>query len=404
MKKVRKLFSLAFIAVVAAMTSLLTACGDDSTIYLTVTSKDNSFKWWYILIIAVAVLAVIAVLVLIAASNRKKKRAAEEQEDTVVLTQDPNAVSEYYFDDEKAEAAPAEEAVAEENTEEPATEAMEEAPAEEAVTESEDAPAETEPEEIVEEVADASFAEEKADVVEEAVTEEAPAEEITEAETEKEPEYTIGANGLPIAPDGMVIRYKWSFLARLIRSDDELKFRYMKLRRKLLSYKKVRSSVSWNFDSYFIGRKPIVKLKVRGKTLVAYFPFDPQEMAGTKYVGEDFSGVARYKAVPFAYRINGARKLKYAFELIERQLEGIKSTEPVYLEESQVEEAIPTESFKKLFEKGYIRVGGVLAVGDRAPKNDDDDDDDAITVEEEAEVEAEFSELREEFNFNPKAQ
>ena len=175
------------------------------------------------------------------------------------------------------------------------------------------------------------------------------------------------------------------------------------LRRKLLSYKKVRSNVSWNFDSYFIGRKPIVKLKVRGKALVAYFPIDPKEMVGTKYVGEDFSGVSRYKAVPFAYRINGARKLKYAIELIEKQLEGIKSTEPVYIEESQANEAIPRESFKKLFEKGYVRVGGILAVGDRAPAQDDDDDDNVEIVENEITEETAPSELREEFNFNPRS-
>ncbi len=394
MKKVRKLFSLAFIAAMAAIMTLLTACGEDSTITLTIRSDDINLKWWQIVIItAIAVVVVAAIAALIAVIAGRKGKSNEEPEDTVVLTQDPNAVSEYYFDDEvPAEETPAEEAPAEEETP-----AEEEAPAEET-------PAEEAPEEIVEEVAEASFTEEKAEVVEEEATEEVPAEETVEEEPAKEPEYTLDANGLPVAPEGMVIRYKWSFLARLIQSDDELKYRYMKLRRKLLSYKKVRSSVSWNFDSYFIGRKPIVKLKVRGKTLVAYFPFDPQEMEGTKYIGEDFSGVARYKAVPFAYRINGARKLKYAFELIERQLTGIKFTEPVYLEESQVNEAIPRESFKKLFENGYVRVGGVLAVGDRAPKNDDDDDDDVITIENEAEVEAEFSELREQFNFNPKVQ
>lgn len=394
MKKVRKLFSLAFTAAMAAIMMLLTACGDDSTITLTVRSDDINLEWWQtLIIIAVAIVVVAAIVALIAVIAGRKRKPDEEPEDTVVLTQDPNAVSEYYFDDEvPAEETPAEEAPAEEET--PA----EETPAEETPAE-EEAPAE-EPEEIVEEVAEASFTEEKAEVVEEEATEEVPAEETVEEALE----YTLDANGLPVAPEGMVIRYKWSFLARLIQSDDELKYRYMKLRRKLLSYKKVRSSVSWNFDSYFIGRKPIVKLKVRGKTLVAYFPFDPQEMAGTKYIGEDFSGVARYKAVPFAYRINGARKLKYAFELIERQLTGIKFTEPVYLEESQVNEAIPRESFRKLFENGYVRVGGVLAVGDRAPKNDDDDDDDVVTVENEAEVEAEFSELREQFNFNPKVQ
>ncbi len=390
MKKARKLLSIAFAFITVIATSLFTACAKDSTIYLTVKSDDHKPAWFVYVIIAVAVIAVILILLKLLTG---KKKVEEEPEDAVVLTQDPNAVSEYISEEERRAAKEA----AEEKTEEVAEEITEEA-VEEAVEEATEEKTEDAIEELVEEVADTSFiseTEEKAEVT----TEEIP-EEITE-----EPEYTIGANGLPVVPEGKVIRYKWSFLARLIQSDDELKYRYMLLRRKLLSYKKVRSNVSWNFDSYFIGRRPIVKLKVRGKTLVAYFPIDPQEMQGTKYVGEDFSGVSRYKAVPFAYRINGMRKFKYAVELIEKQLEGIKSTEPVYIEQSEANEVIPRESFKRLFEKGYVRVGGILAVGERASSQDDDDDDDIIDViENETDEEAALSELREEFNFNPKLQ
>ncbi len=414
MKKARKLLSLAFAFITVMLASLFTACAKESTIYLTVKSDDNKLPWFVYLIIAVAVVAVVLILIKLLTG---KKKVEEEPEDAVVLTQDPNAVSEYIFEDEikaakesaeeqteeaateeKAEETAeeaTEEATTEEKAEETVEEATEEAAEETVETDEEAAEEKTEEaaEEIVEEVADANFASE---------TEEKA--EVTTEEIEEEPAYTIGANGLPVAPDGMVIRYKWSFLARLIQSDDELKYRYMMLRRKLLSYKKVRSNVSWNFDSYFIGRTPIVKLKVRGKTLVAYFPIDPKEMQGTKYVGEDFSGVSRYKAVPFAYRINGMRKLKYAFELIEKQLEGVKSTDPVYIEQFQANEVIPRESLKKLYEKGYVRVGGILAVGERASSHDDDDDDIVDVTETESNEEIAPSELREEFNFNPKAQ
>ena len=416
MKKVRQLISRAWAFVMVILAAMLTACEKESTIYLTVKSDDGKMPVWGIIAIIAGVILIIAIFAIISSIN-KKRRATEEAEaeaNAVVLTQDPNAVSEYIFDDEKASAEE------EKNEEAPAAE---DAPKEDAAEEkSEEAPVTEEAEEkseeaapvedIVEEVADANFASyDKADVTEEKAEEteekveaaEDKAEVTVEEEKNGEPEYTLDANGLPVAPDGMVIRYKWSFLARLIQSDDELKYRYMMLRRKLLSYKKVRSNVSWNFDSYFIGRTPIVKLKVRGKTLVAYFPIDPKEMEGTKYVGEDFSGVSRYKAVPFAYRINGMRKLKYALELVEKQLEGIKASEPVYITESQVNEAIPRESLKKLYEKGYVRVGGILAVGDRASAQDEDDDD-VVDVMDVADDNAEPSPLKEEFNFNPKAQ
>ena len=435
MKKVRQLISRAWAFAMVILAAMLTACEKESTIYLTVKSDDGKMPVWGIIAIIAGVILIIAIFAIISSMN-KKRRATEEAEaeaNAVVLTQDPNAVSEYIFDDEKvsaeeekneeapaAEDAPKEDAAEEKSEEAPAAE---DAPEEDAAEDkSEEAPVTEEAEEkseeaapveeIVEEVADANFASyDKADVTEEKAEEteekveaaEDKAEVTVEEEKNGEPEYTLDANGLPVAPDGMVIRYKWSFLARLIQSDDELKYRYMMLRRKLLSYKKVRSNVSWNFDSYFIGRTPIVKLKVRGKTLVAYFPIDPKEMEGTKYVGEDFSGVSRYKAVPFAYRINGMRKLKYALELIEKQLEGIKASEPVYITESQVNEVIPRESLKKLYEKGYVRVGGILAVGDRASAQDEDDDD-VVDVMDVADDNAEPSPLKEEFNFNPKAQ
>jgi hypothetical protein len=173
----------------------------------------------------------------------------------------------------------------------------------------------------------------------------------------------------------------------------------------------MRSNVSWNFDSYFIGRKQIVKMKIRGKTLVAYFPIDPKEMEGTKYVGEDASKIARYKAVPFAYRINGARKLKYAMELIEKVAEAAPDKAPEYIDKSQVGAAIPFESFDELYLKEYVKIGGFLPVTrsssavdedeDDEPVNsqdvaaDEDDEDDGIVPVSNAEVK------KEEFNFTP---
>ncbi len=187
--------------------------------------------------------------------------------------------------------------------------------------------------------------------------------------------YTYDEKGIPVAPEGMIIRYKWSFLGRLIQSDNTVKYRYMMLRRLLLSYKKVRSSVSWNFDSYFLGRKPIAKIKIRGKHVVVYFNLDPATMAGTKYAGEDASKIARYKTVPFAYKVNGDRKLQYAMELVRMVMEDAPSVEPSFIEPGQAKYAIPTESFETLFAGGYIKIGGFLAVNRASSVSDDDDDE-----------------------------
>ncbi len=186
--------------------------------------------------------------------------------------------------------------------------------------------------------------------------------------------YTFDEKGIPVPPEGMVIRYKWSFLARLAQADAEVKYHYLTLRRTLLAYKKMRSNVSWNYDSYFTGRKTIAKLKIRGKNLVVYFPIDPKTMEGTKYIGEDFSSVSRYKAVPFAYRINGTRKLKYATELIEQLMGGKPDADPQLVPEEDVEKALPFEDFDALYLKELIKIGGFLTLGSASASSDDDDE------------------------------
>ncbi len=198
--------------------------------------------------------------------------------------------------------------------------------------------------------------------------------------------YTYNAEGLPVAPDGMVIRYKWSFLGRLISADNTVKYRYMTLRRVFLSYKKVRSNVSWNFDSYFYGRKCLAKIKVRGKNLVVYFNIAPETMEGTKYLGKDVSSVSRYKTVPFAYQINGERKLHYAIELIRQLLDGVESEEPDFITPGQAQYAIPYEEFGDLFRKGYIKINSFLAVDRSTVVPADDDDDEPLSEEAEEDV------------------
>ena len=185
--------------------------------------------------------------------------------------------------------------------------------------------------------------------------------------------YTFNEKGIPVAPEGKIIRYKWSFLARLSQAHAEVKEHYMTLRRTLLAYKKMRSNESWNFDSYFIGRKTIAKLKIRGKNLVVYFPIDPKEMEGTKYVGEDASKISRYKAVPFAYSINGTRKLKYAIELIEKLCEGKPEKAPEFVDSADIEKALPTQDFDTLYQRDLIKIGGFISVSAGASAEEDDE-------------------------------
>ena len=210
-----------------------------------------------------------------------------------------------------------------------------------------------------------------ADMVKEITSRDVPKEAI---DPETKTVYTFDSKGIPVPPEGMVIRYKWSFLARLSQADPDVKYHYLTLRRTLLAYKKMRSNVSWNYDSYFTGRKTIAKLKIRGKNLVVYFPIDPKTMEGTKYIGEDFSSVSRYKAVPFAYRINGTRKLKYAIELIEQLMGGKPENQPALVPEADVEKALPSGDFDTLYLRELIKIGGFLTLGGANAASDEDDE------------------------------
>lgn len=210
----------------------------------------------------------------------------------------------------------------------------------------------------------------------------------------------------------MIIRYKWSALGRLYNSPDELRYYYLVLRRLIMSYKKVRSSISWQYDTYFLGRKQIARMKIRGKALMLYLPLEYSEMVNTKYRGKDVSKFKSYKQVPFCYRINGNRKLKYAMELIRQILADVKCVEPEYVPLAQIGEAIPYQTFEELFPVRLIKIGSIVPATGKvlADDDDEDDDDDGIDEIEEADESAADNEEiashiatghieREEFNF-----
>ena len=109
--------------------------------------------------------------------------------------------------------------------------------------------------------------------------------------------------------------YDKSFMARLIQCDDKCKEYYKTLKNTLLSYKKVKSRTSWNYESFNFGREKLVKLAVRGKTLNVYFALDATEYENTKYKVSTAYG-KKYEGVNCLLKVNGDRKLKYALELI----------------------------------------------------------------------------------------
>lgn len=113
-------------------------------------------------------------------------------------------------------------------------------------------------------------------------------------------------------------RYDRSFRARLIQPEDRLKFWYGDLKNEILSYDGVTDRISWKHETFHLHRATVATLVIKGKTLCVYLPLNVADYAGTKYHLEDVSDVARYAYTPALYRIKSERRLKYAFELINK--------------------------------------------------------------------------------------
>lgn len=135
-----------------------------------------------------------------------------------------------------------------------------------------------------------------------AVTEPEPVEEVAE-----EPK------------EDLVMRVDRSFTAKLKQSDDEVKDRYGMIKNALLSYKKFKSTVSWNADRFNCGRATIAKMNIRGKTLCVYFALDPKDPAfkQTIYNQKDMSEQKAYAQTPFMMKIKSDLAAKRAVRLVE---------------------------------------------------------------------------------------
>ena len=149
----------------------------------------------------------------------------------------------------------------------------------------------------------------------------------------------------------MFVQYRRSFTARLIQADDETKGYYNKLRNEFLSLIGVKERVSWNYDSFNLGRRQFAKLNANTKSIILYLALETSEIE-EKYNFRDVSGKKRYAAVPVRYKITGSRSFRYACELIE------KLAQKNALDFKRVDDTqdIPYETREALIKRKLIKV------------------------------------------------
>lgn len=113
-----------------------------------------------------------------------------------------------------------------------------------------------------------------------------------------------------------VPKYLRSFRSRLIQSSDNLKHFYSVLKNELLSYKKMRSSESWNGEAFLQGRKTYAKMLVVGKTLCVFLALNPAEFDPRTFHHRDKSGIKKYEATPLLMRITSEQAMRRTLSLI----------------------------------------------------------------------------------------
>ncbi len=214
------------------------------------------------------------------------------------------------------------------------------------------------PDEITETPAEIA-AEDAAESAAQYTTNEAVLAEDAEAEQEEEEDVNEAGEGDEIdnalvtlvSGAKVFVQYRRSFRARLIQADDEMKAYYNDLRNEILSFIGVKERVSWNYDSFNVGRKQFVKVNANRKSLILYLALDP-EAVDEKYTFRDVSEKKRYANVPVRYKITGSRSFKYALELLEQTAAKFE------LDSAHFEEKldIPYEEREALIKKRLIKV------------------------------------------------
>ena len=234
-------------------------------------------------------------------------------------------------------------------------------------------------EEVVEEATEEAVVEEVApEVVEEPVAPEVVAEPAPETEeSEDDEEESFGGFGsMPLdyidaiaeaeryaemleqesrGEVQLVTRYRRSYLSRLAQSQGSIQDYYNVIKNLLLSYKGVKSRISWNFESFNVGRTPLAKFNAKTRTLYVYIAFSPEELAETKYNFTDMSAKKKYAAVPVLLKVKGERKFKHALELITKLCEE-KLQLPKKKTFTETDYRMPFKTTEELVQEGIVKM------------------------------------------------
>ena len=148
----------------------------------------------------------------------------------------------------------------------------------------------------------------------------------------------------------VIIRYNKSLEAKMALTTSENKDYYTELMSHILSYG-VKYRKSWAVDSYYQGRNTMIKVTMRGKTLIMYIALDPSKV-DAKYRVKDVSESKKFNTTPTQVKIKSSRGLKYAKELVDQYFasQGMQQ-----VEEPKKIKSPKTQTLNKLIAAGLVK-------------------------------------------------
>ncbi len=344
------------------------------SVYAVVKVDAPSLLWLWILLAVLAVAGIAVLVYFLIKKNEKKPETPDivevpHREDIEGAEKAPEEITE---PEEEPVAEEEEAPVAEEEEPEVVDEAeeVEEAPEEEIpeeeevpVVEEEEAPVEEAPvEEAPVEEAPGEEAPAEEATVEEAPAEEAPVEEapVEEAPAVEVPktaaiviEDNVKATTAMIGDQVVLIRFRRSYMSRLIQSTEKVQSFYTAIKNQLLSYKGVKARGSWNYEAFNKGRIQCCKLNIKGKTLIVNLNLDPSAYNINKYHFIDCSAKPKYAKVPMMMKVRSERALKYTLELIDEMMKGLGVPQ---IDVPAVDYHMPYESTEELAKRGLVKI------------------------------------------------
>lgn len=229
-------------------------------------------------------------------------------------------------------------------------------------------------------------------VTQEEVDETFAAEILYVANTSAEARQKLGFAGAEYDRKRYYVRYSLGFEAKLRLSSDEVKERYVALMNEIATYQGVKVKPSYRQLRVYKGRKTLMLIVFRGKTLCAAFALNPADYEETKFRGIDKSDSRRFAKTPMLMKLTSQRRLDYSKYLLVQLAEN--NTIMPLTQPEQLTFDLAEKTREELFVDNKLQITVLGEVPDSVPYEQPEPEEEEIDEEEELESGVSIEELK----------